>query len=1742
MSFVHLHVHTQYSLLDGFSHIKKLIERVKQMNMPAVAITDHGTMYGVIEFFNAAKAAGVKPIIGMEAYLAPRGMRDRDPKLDKSPSHLLLLAENETGYRNLLKIASAAQLEGFYYAPRIDHEFLAAHAEGLIATSGCMAAEIPQLILEKGLEAARKQVDWYYDVFGKDNFFFELQRHQIPELEDINRALKELAPRYPARFVATNDVHYIEPEDARYQDILLAIQTGSLITDKNRFRMTDDTYYLRTPQEMAEIFKEVPEALHNTLLIAERVNVDLSSKGYHLPVFEVPPGCTVETYLRSLCEEGLQRRYHNSPLYAQARERLEYELSVIHQMGFDAYFLIVWDLCRHAREQGIWYNARGSAAGSIVAYTLEITNVEPLAHGLIFERFLNPGRISMPDIDLDFQDDQRPQMLEYCARKYGDDRVAQIITFGTLGARAAVRDVGRVMDIPLTEVDRVSKLIPNIPGKPVTIREALEQVPELKALYDSTPYLKELIDTAAHMEGSIRNAGTHAAGVIITDKPIIEYIPLHRPTSGSEESPIKTVTQFEMSIVESLGLLKVDFLGLATLTIMQRACDLIEKRHGVKYTLENIPIDDPFTFEFLSKGHTAGVFQLEGTGMTRYLTQMKPRNVDNVIAMVALYRPGPLEFIPRYIARMHGEEEVTYRHPAMKPIFEDTYGIPIYQEQIMRAAVELAGYTLSESDDLRKAIAKKQKDKLEKHREKFINGATQRGIPQETAAQIFDDWEEFARYGFNKCLTGDTQIIDASTGLPVTIQELYEGQHAADSVLTCELENLRLTRGQIVDVVQNGVKPVYRLTTRLGRQIEATANHPFYTFDGWKNLADLKEGDLIAVPRRLPIAGSQRWEDYQVIALGHLIAEGNLCHPHSVYYYNQDEAQVQDFVRAAEQFDNVICSVKVHKNTFSVYARRKNKSAEPGIFTWARQLSILGQTARNKSLPAQVFTLQTDQIGLLLSRMWQGDGHIRCAGRFAYYATSSQTLARQVQHLLLRLGIISHLRAVEFPYKDGRSGYQVFVVGDDNLRAFEEQIGCHFLPGKQKEELEQMLLVRPVLQVGTRDVVPMGIKERVREVKALHQVGWKEITASTGVAQREFMPTHTSTKRGFTRQTIQRLADYFEDEVLHRYADNDIYWDEIVAIEYTGEKQTYDLEIAGTHNFIANDILVHNSHAADYGIIAVQTAFLKAHYPVEYMTALLSASKNDTAKVAFYVADCRNMGIDVLPPDINASGYDFTIEDRPGQKPAIRFGLGAVKNVGQGPVDLILEARRAGPFRDLNDFARRADLQKVGKRALECLVRVGALDVFGPRMALLEALDQIISVSASHFRALHMGQMSFFGSIAGVEEEIILPQSAALDRREQLEWERELIGLYVSDHPLTPYLPTLQRKVTCFSAQLSELPNKERVVVAGMVTRFRNHQTKKGDWMGFFTLEDIQGTVDITAFPRVWEQCATLVTPDRVLLVEGRLENENGEPKILADRVSEVFIEYEENGQEIDPYLCYLPEEENGHSAVSVDETPPTPAAAESTTPRIAENQPSYPAGNEQGDMPPPPPDFDDDFLFNSVAAVNAGSAAAQPPTAPVSDRKKSTPLQPAAAGASESGHKPAPAAAQPDTPAPAAATPAPVKIEANPPVNAGLRYLVPPAPPEGIPAEESGEIRMVKVILRSSGDRERDVQRLKRVYGILRAAPGRDRFAFYVFEGKNRVLLEFPNDTTGISPHLLKELTETVGEGNVLVETIPIQ
>ena len=1233
MSFVHLHVHSEYSLLDGLSRIPHLVSRARELGMPALALTDHGTMFGVVDFYHAAKAAGVKPILGMETYLAPRGMHDRDPQVDSRAFHQVLLAENDTGYRNLLQIASAAQLDGFYYRPRIDHDYLAAHSEGLIVSTSCLSGEIPRALADGRHDHARRLADWYVEVFGPERFFFELQAHDVPELTAVNRGLLDLAQRYPARLIATNDVHYVNPEDAELQDILLCIQTGSLRADPQRMRMTDPSYYLRTPQEMQALFGDVPGALSNTLLIAERCAVDLDFKGYHLPEFQVPPGETPDSYLRARCEQGLAHHYGSRAGQEEVRRRLDYELGVIHQMGFDTYFLIVWDLCRYAREQGIWYNARGSASGSIVAYCLGITLVDPLEHGLIFERFLNPGRVSMPDIDLDFQDDQRARMLEYVAQRYGRDRVAQIITFGTLGARAALRDVGRVMDIPLPEVDRVAKLVPNIPGKPMTLPEALEGVPGFKEAYDSAGYLKDLIDTATKLEGVARNAGTHAAGVIITDRPLTDYVPLHRPTKGGpEDNPIGAITQFEMQVLDSLGLLKVDFLGLSTLTVMARACEQIRRRHGVVLDIHSIPLDDPATFELLGRGDVLGVFQVEGAGMRRNLMDMKPSSLAHIVAMVALYRPGPIEFIPEYIRRMHGEEPVTYRHPALAPILEETYGITVYQEQIMYTAMQLAGYTASEADFLRKAVAKKKAEALHQERERFVRGAVANHIPQAAAHTIFDDWEAFARYGFPK------------------------------------------------------------------------------------------------------------------------------------------------------------------------------------------------------------------------------------------------------------------------------------------------------------------------------------------------------------------------------------------------------------------------------------------GHAADYAVICVQTAYLKAHYPTEYMAALMSVFKADTDKVALYIVDCRRMGIDVLPPDVNASGLEFDIEDRAQGKPAIRFGLAAIKNVGVGPVQAILDARQAGGrFADVEDFARRVDLRLVGKRALESLAKVGALDSLCPRCNLLDALDRLISLSTAHFRAAEIGQLSLFGGATGVSERLELPASSAgVPVRQQLTWEKELLGVYISDHPLAPYLETLTQVVTHFSAELSDAEHGQAVTVAGEVSQLRPYQTRTGKAMGFVTLEDLQGSIELVVFAKVWADVSRWLVPGSIVLVRGKVDSERGEPKVLADEISREF-------KMVQP--------------ASPAVTPPAPEPALPEEPQVAWD-----------------PETEVEVWGEVEVAVS--------PLA-VSEGAAEAPAEPA------------------------------LPNEAQ----VALTLLADQLPPEA-----PGDPRMLTLRLRSTGDRERDARRMRRVHGLLTSYPGRDHFVFHVYEASRRYHLEFPNSTTGYCAELHRELAMLLGEGAVQVERLRIQ
>ncbi|HEC21786.1 MAG TPA: DNA polymerase III subunit alpha [Chloroflexi bacterium] len=1274
MSFAHLHVHTEFSLLDGMSRIKDLVQRSAELGMNALAITDHGAMYGVIDFYRACKEAGVKPIIGMEAYLSPRGMTDRDPRTDSRNYHLLLLAANQTGYKNLLKIASAAQLEGFYYKPRIDKDFLAEHAEGLICTTGCLAAEIPQMMLEGREKEARRLLGWYQDVFGPDRFYIELQEHDIPELRRLNQALLELSPYAEVPLLATNDVHYVRREDANPHDVLLCIGTGNLVTEPNRLRFSDDSYYLRSPEEMMSIFAEVPEAITNTLRVAEMCNVNLDDRSYKLPQFPVPDGYDAQSYLRHLCEKGLRARYGDRADSPQVRERLEHELKIIHEMGFDTYFLIVWDLCEFARERDIWWNVRGSGAGSVVAYSLGITNIDPLENSLIFERFLNPGRVSMPDIDLDYPDDRRAEMIDYCVHKYGEDKVAQIITFGTLGARAAIRDVGRTLDVPLNEVDQLARLIPAIPGKPVTIEKALEDVPELRAAYEDTqrPYIRQLLDTARQLEGIARHASTHAAGVLIADKPLVEYIPLHRPTKGGgDESSdgLGVVSQWPMEIVESIGLLKVDFLGLRTLTIMRKAAELIERYHGVHHDLDSIPYrhregDDPETleynrqldkaFELMARGDTSGVFQVEGAGMRRVLTEMQPSRFEHIIAAISLFRPGPIEYIPAYIRRMHGEEPVSYHHPALEPILGETYGIIVYQEQIMQIASELFGYSMADADLMRRAVAKKKEKELKKHRAIFQKRGPERGIPAEVAAKIFDDIDYFARYGFNK------------------------------------------------------------------------------------------------------------------------------------------------------------------------------------------------------------------------------------------------------------------------------------------------------------------------------------------------------------------------------------------------------------------------------------------SHAADYAVLTVQTAFLKAHYPHEYMTALLTIERDNTDKVGAYIADCRRMGIEVLPPDINQSGHDFTIEPRPDGKRAIRYGLSAIKNVGEGAVDAILEARQQEPFRDILDFCQRVDLRMVGKRALECLIKVGAFDSLAGRQILLASLDRMMSLSSSLHKAADVGQLSLFGEATGIQLDVdasgvlVAEVEEEVSRREMLQWERELVGVYISEHPLHRLIDQLDKAVSAYSNQLTEADHDRQVTMAGIVTYVQPHTTKSGKPMAFAGLEDLYGEIEVVIWPSTWDETRDLWEPGRILLLQGKLDVKGGKPKLLCDRATtnfEVFEAVEE----------FSPSGEFPDSA-PYGEPPP-----------YYEEEP-FPAGN--GELP-------DTLAYEAETPPPAGPPAPEPVAESPPEGQSVGPEEVAFE------HHAAPAVS--------VASP-PVGVEDSSPSQGetapGRENVAVLAPPSGEDEGDGKPVRL-RIILRRSGDEARDKLRIQRIHGELLSCPGLDTFSIVLIGDGRLVEIDFPQTTS---------------------------
>ena len=1516
--FVHLHVHSEYSMLDGLGRIKELVKEAKRLGQPALALTDHGVMHGAIEFFRACKENEIKPIVGIEAYQTVWGrpMGGRDGQLDRENYHILLLARNMTGYRNLLKIASHSQLNGYYYKPRVDHEFLAKHAEGLICTTGCLGAEVPQLLMHGREQEAYDRFGWYVDVFGKENFYIELQEHSIPELIPVNKALAPWSEKFGIGLLATNDVHYVKEADADPHEMLLCVQTGESIKSEKRMRLSDQSYFLKSREQMEATFRpfiDLPaSAYENSLRIAEMCEVDLEDKNYHLPDMPIPEGYTYDTYLRHLTEEGLVRLYGERAANEDVQKRKEFELGVIAKMGFSIYFLIVADLCRFALSRNIWWNVRGSGAGSLVAYCTGITGIDPLKNNLIFERFLNPARVTMPDFDLDFPDDQREEMIRYTIEKYGKEQVAQIVTFGRMKARAAIKDVGRAQEIPLNQVNRISQLIPAIPGKPVLIKDVMTEGhefynPELVQLYQNEPWVTSLLDYSMKLEGVTRHSGIHAAAVIVADKELVHYAPLMRPSKGSVTD---TVAQFEFPILESIGLLKVDFLGLSTLSVMREAGRLIKERHGIEYTLATIPFEGDVTtqaFKLLSSGEVSGVFQVESAGMRRVLTEMRPHKFEHIVATISLYRPGPLEYIPNFIRRLHGEEKVEFKHPTLEPILGETLGICVSGDALVSDPRTGRRYRLDEVNQLD---------------EFYIQG-------------VDEQWQP--------AIGRVTHWIDSG------IKPVYRATLRNGAEIKVTADHRLLT--------EQGWKPLKDL------QVGAYIATPHRLFGP-------SAEETATIDRR------------KLRVLAYLIADGSLASMASVDFVSKDPAMLAEYQRCLSVFEDVrpVFTPQIRDVTRIGVAKDESFALHyhtpTTLLTWMRQLGLKhpagsrpgGLRSHEKFIPPFVFQLGEDDIAFFLASLWDCDGYM--GNRLCHYKTISKKLAEDIQTLLLRLGLRATIYTSEYTIDGGieeettqRQGYQITVYDTARLAT-----------------LLQPCMVSPKKAVICTSQSSTTVERLafIAEVDTKIGLPYKTLMRDYGIDRQHFYAKAKASRSRISTQVIQPLLQAFPLAETQRRLG--VAWEEIVAIDFVGDEHVYDLTVEGLHSFVANNIVVHNciyqeqiiqilnklagytageadlvrraiskkkasdiekhkkifvegcgknnipkdaaeaiygdieffarygfnkSHAADYAVITVQTAYLKAHYPVEYMAALLLIERDKTEKVVNFINECRRMGISVMPPDVNYSGLDFEIQGLPdgveGAKPdpmlsfkfpvppgsAIRFGMAAVKMVGEGPVKEILAARQeGGPFGSLEEFADRVDLRKVGKRPIECLIKVGAFDRFGKRSQLLAVIDQMVANSASVHDQRASGQLSMFDLLAGGAAAIApirLPNVEEVKGREKLTWEKELLGVYAASHPMQSLGIDMSKIVTCYCNELSEEHNGKNVTLAGMITSVRTINTKKGDQMAFVQLEDRQGQCEAVVFPRAYQELKEKLVPDTLVIMKGKAQTREGQTSLLVD-------------------------------------------------------------------------------------------------------------------------------------------------------------------------------------------------------------------------------------------------------------------
>jgi DNA polymerase-3 subunit alpha len=1475
--FVHLHVHSEYSLLDGAAQLDKLVAKARALNFPALALTDHGNLFGAIDFYLAAQKAGLKPIVGCELYVAPGSRRDRASQDGgyEGANHLTVLVRNRAGYRNLIKLVSRAYLEGFYYKPRVDRDLLAAHADGLLVLSGCLNSEVSRALTAGDEARARQVAGWYQEVFGKDHYVMEIQAHGLDAQVKVTAETLRLARALGAPVAGTNDSHYLDAGHGRAHEALLCIQTGATLNDPDRWKFATHEFYLKSAEEMARVFAEVPEACRNTLAVAERCNLSLEFGRFHLPRYVVPDGHTLESYLHELARAGLRRRYGPAPGDA-IEARLAHELAVIEKMGFAGYFLVVWDFIHFAREHGIAVGpGRGSSAGSLVAYCLGITNIDPLRYGLLFERFLNPERISMPDMDIDFADDRRDEVIRYVADRYGRDRVAHIITFGTLGAKAAIRDVGRVLGMSYADVDRIAKLVPGFPLN-ITLDDAAQKSLPLAEMVRTQAGVKELWDIARTLEGCTRHASVHASAVVISDEPLDEHVPLYKDPKRPE-----LITGYAMGPIEKLGLLKMDFLGLRTLTVLANTVRLLAGARGITVDLDALPLDDRATYALLSEARTFGVFQLESPGMREALRGLRPERLEDVIAIVSLYRPGPMELIPDFIERRHGRARIKYEHPAMEKFTRETYGIMVYQEQIMQIASEMAGFTMGEADTLRRAMGKKDRDLMARQREKFLSGCGERGVARPAAERVWELMEKFAGYGFNKCLTGDTQIEMADGGRkPIT------DVHNGDRVLT--KDGPFLARG----VRPSGRRTVGTLRLANGMTVRCTADHPIFTQRGWVNAEALTRDDFVAIAAVLP-CGEESVPDHLPGVLGYALSEGSLGDPGHFYLYSSAPDEIADMSRLLSAFPNTAARVehRPERSASSVRPVRIDRRRPAGAVEFLfGACGLQGATATTKRVPPPVDRWNRDAVAVLVGKLLQGDGCIHASTRSVFYATSSRGLADDVRRLFLKLGVASTIHRKTFAYRGQRRvGYTVNVLGGrSSFRALHAVVGPHLVGAKQAALATLAASYAgtpPVLARGTVEVIPLLLAQApLREAILKRFPSLRAGCRSLGIAYRLLFAD--GKKGGIRRDTLLHLADLLDSPSLDALARSTVGWSRPRAFLVEGVEPTYDFEVPGAANFIANGIVVHNSHAAAYAVVAYQTAYFKANHPVEFMAALLTSEMGDTDKIVKYIDECRAMGLRVHPPDVNASAVQFGVEGD-----AIRFGLAAIKNVGEAAMESILRTRDAeGAFRSLFDFCSRVDLRLVNRRVLESLIKAGALDSLGlSRASLMAQVDAALDIGQRRQRDRSEGQGSLL-DLLGVGAELPAPvEPVALvpewGEDEKLAFEKEVLGFYISGHPLARFRPHVERLGVTTSGELAAKSPGAPVRLLGHIVELKETTTKRGNQMAFLTLEDMDGTVEATVFPEPFKAAAGRLRAHEPVLLRGRLDESEKGRVVLVEEV-----------------------------------------------------------------------------------------------------------------------------------------------------------------------------------------------------------------------------------------------------------------